>query len=77
MAFYILIEKVSESDVEATYSFYDTAFPDEPGELRLDKIDGTIAMTKPTREAFFSRAATKVARCYVNGKMEDRLCWAS
>src|SRR4249919_3784906 len=62
MAFYILIDKISETEGDAHYRFYDTAFPDEIGELRLDKRTETVEMVKATREAFFNRAATKIAR---------------
>jgi hypothetical protein len=77
MAFNILIEKVAESEIEVIYSFHDTAYPAECGELRLDKRLGTIEMTKPTREAFFQRASVKVSNSYREGDFPDRLSWAS
>ncbi|KRG76312.1 hypothetical protein ABB30_09965 [Stenotrophomonas ginsengisoli] len=77
MAFYILIDKVLETESEALYRFYDTAHPDEVGELRLDKTSETIEMTKPSREVFFNRAATKIARHFREGSLPDSTCWAS
>ncbi len=77
MAFYILIDKISESEREAFYRFYDTAYPGEVGELRLDKATNSIEMTKPCREAFFNRAATKVARHFHDGNLPESTCWAS
>jgi hypothetical protein len=77
VAFYILIEKIGESDTEATFRFFDTGYPDEVGELRLDKSDARITMTKPTREAFFMRAAQKVSKHHREGHLPQEMCWAS
>ena len=77
MAFYILIDKISETESEAFYRFYDTGYPDEIGELRLDKATETIEMTKPSREAFFNRASTKIARHFRDGSLPESTCWAS
>ncbi len=77
MAFYILIDKISETESDVHYRFYDTAFPDEVGELRLDKHTQTIEMVKATRESFFNRAATKIARHFGEGNLPDSTCWAS
>jgi len=77
MAFYILIDKISETEAEAFYRFYDTAYPDDIGELRLDKASEAIEMTKPSRDAFFNRAAAKVARHWRDGVLPDSTCWAS
>lgn len=77
MAFYILIEKIAESETEATFRFFDTAYPNEAGELRLDKSDARITMTKPTRDAFFVRAAQKVAKLHHDGHLPQEMCWAS
>jgi hypothetical protein len=77
LAFYILIDKISESEREAFYRFYDTGYPDEVGELRLDKATGSIEMTKPSRDAFFSRAAVTVARHFRDGNLPESACWAS
>jgi len=77
MAFYILIDKISETDGDVHYRFYDTAFPSEVGELRLDKRTETVEMTKATREPFFRRAATKIARHFRDGDLPERTCWAS
>jgi hypothetical protein len=77
VAFHILIEKISETDKEAHYRFYDTAYPAEVGELRLDKITESIEMTKPSREVFFSRAATKIAHHFRGGSLPESTCWAS
>lgn len=77
MAFYILIEKIAESDTEATFWFFDTGYPNEVGELRLYKSDARITMTKPTREAFFFRAAQKVAKHHREGNLPQEMCWGS
>ena len=77
MAFYILIDKISETESDVHYRFYDTAFPDEAGELRLNKLTETIEMIKTTRETFFNRAATKIARHFRDGNLPDSTYWAS
>jgi len=77
LAFYILIDKISETEREAFFRFYDTAYPDEVGELRLDKVTEAIEMTKPSRDAFFNRAAIKVARHFRDGSLPESTCWAS
>ena len=77
MAFYIRIEKLTESSQEATFRFYDTAFPDEVGELCLNKLDGEIRLIQPTRGAHDARAARKVAVAHRAGPLPDLLVWAS
>ena len=77
MAFYIRIEKLNETANEATFRFYDTAYPDEAGELRLNKANEEITMIKSTRQAFFVRAARKVAVAHKSGLLPDFLEWAS
>jgi hypothetical protein len=77
MAFYILVNKVSESKVEAIYSFYDTAYPNDIGELTIDKISGETSHSKGANEQFYMRAATKVRKSFKAGKLPERLEWAS
>ena len=55
VAFYILIDKVSETEREAFYRFYDTGYPDEIGELRLDKTTETIEPPRVLRRLFSLR----------------------
>ena len=77
MAFYIRIEKLTETAQEATFRFYDTGYPNEAGELRLDKADESITMVKETRQSYFVRAARKVAIAHKAGLLPDFLEWAS
>ena len=77
MAFYIRIEKLEETVSEATFRFYDPAFPNEVGELRLSKVDESITMLKATRQAVFVRAARKVAVAHKAGPLPIFLEWAS
>lgn len=77
MAFYIRIEKLTDTASEATFRFYDTAFPNEAGELQLNKVDESITMLKETRQAFFVRAARKVAVAHKAGPLPNLLEWAS
>lgn len=77
MAFHILIEKLTDTDGEATFRFYDTAYRDEAGELRLNKSTDQIEMIKPSRETFFIRASRKVLVAHKEGKLPDLLEWAS
>jgi hypothetical protein len=77
MAFYIIIEKIAETDAAVHYRFYDTGFPDEVGELRLDKRTESIEMIQRTRQAFFHRAAAKISRHFRDGVLPDQTFWAS
>lgn len=77
MAFHIRIEKLMESDAEALFRFFDTAYPDEIGELRLDKVSGNVTMTKNCRDAFFHRAARKVKLAHEAGQLPELMTWAS
>jgi hypothetical protein len=77
MAFHIHIEKLTETATEATFRFYDTAYPNEVGELQLNKADESITMLKETRQTFFLRAARKVAVAYKTGSLPNFLEWAS
>jgi hypothetical protein len=77
MAFYIRIEKLRETAHEAKFRFYDTAYPNEAGELHLNKADGSIIMVKATRQTFFLRASRKIAVAHKVGPLPDFLEWAS
>ena len=77
MAFYILINKVSESEEEAVYSFYDSAYPDDVGELVINKLTSTTKHLKGTNERFYMRAATKVIKSFKSGELPEFLEWAS
>lgn len=77
MAFHILIEKLTETEGGVTFRFYETAFPNEVGELYLDKKTELVFMTKGSREVFFQRAARKVAVAYTSRSLLELLEWAS
>ena len=77
MAFNILIDKISETETDVRYRFFDTAHPSEVGELRLDKVTEVIEMTQQSREAFFNRAAAKIARQFRDGSLPESTSWAS
>jgi hypothetical protein len=77
MAFYICIEKLIETPSEAVFRFYDTAYPNEVGELQLNKENGTVKMIKATREVFYVRAAHKVKVAYKTGAVPNFLEWVS
>lgn len=77
MAFCIYIDKLTDTPQEATFRFYDTGSPNEVGELRLDKLNESISMTIPARDALFARAARKVAVAYKAGPLPESLAWES
>ncbi|WNZ56013.1 hypothetical protein QT397_24755 [Microbulbifer sp. MKSA007] len=77
MAFYILINKIEESETEATYSFYDSAYPNDVGELSIDKSNGETSHTKGSNEQYYMRAATKVRKSFKSGELPNQLEWAS
>lgn len=77
MAFYIRVEKLTDTERDATFRFFDPASPDEVGELRLTKATGEIAMTKKTQQTFFVRALRKVSDAHKLGELPTLLEWAS
>lgn len=77
MAFYIRIEKLTDTERGATFRFFDPAYPDEVRELRLNKTTNEVAMTKQTRQAFFLRASRKVSVAHKLGELPALLEWAS
>lgn len=77
MAFYIRIEKLTDTECNATFRFFDTAYPDEVGELRLNKETDEVEMTKQSRKAFFLRASRKVSVAHKLGELPILIEWAS
>jgi len=79
MAFYIEIDKISETVAEAIYEFSDTEAG--KGRLRLDKASGDVTevMAAPgdDKGRRFQRAAVKVVRHWKEGQLPDKTCWAS
>jgi hypothetical protein len=77
MAFHILIDKIDETSADVTYRFYESAYPSEVGEFMLNKGTGDITLTKPTRDAWFTRAAMKITRHFRDGNIPESAEWAS
>ena len=79
MAFYIKIDKISETVDEAIYEFSDTETG--TGRLRLDKVSGyvteVVAAPGDSRGHRFQRAAVKVVRHWREGPLPGKTCWAS
>jgi len=79
MAFYVEIDKISETVNEAIYEFSDTEAG--KGRLRLDKASGdvteVVAAPSDVHGRRFQRAAVKVIRHWKEGKLPGKTCWAS
>lgn len=79
MAFYIEIDKISETVDEAIYEYSDTETG--AGRLRLDKASGdvteSVAAPGDTRGHRFQRAAVKIVRHWKEEPLPDKTCWAS
>lgn len=79
MAFYIEIDKISETGDVAIYEFSDTETG--KGRLRLDKASGdvteVVAAPGDAQGRRFQRAAVKVVRHWKEGQLPDKTCWAS
>ena len=78
MAIYIEIEKLSEDDDGAEYTFASTE--GNGGTLRLNKRSGLtqLVMSKGDPEQrLYGRAAHKVRVAWEGGTCPDRLVWAS
>lgn len=79
MAFYIDIEKISETVDETIYEFSDTQAG--KGQLRIDKASGNVTEVIPapgdSQGHRFQRAAVKVLRHWKDGQFPNKTCWAS
>jgi hypothetical protein len=79
MAFYITINKTSETAEACTYEFSDTETG--KGLLRIEKETGNVTevMAAPgdTSGRRFERAAVKIMRHWKLGEFPDETCWAS
>lgn len=79
MAFYIEIDKISETVDEVIYEFSDTKAG--KGRLRLDKAsgDGTEVVAAPgdVHGRRFQRAAVNVFLHWKEAQLPDKTCWAS
>jgi len=79
MAFYIEIEKVSETVYEAIYEYSDTEAG--KGRLRIDKGSGevteVVAAPGDSKGHRFQRSSVKVRRHWKEGPLPDKTCWAS
>ena len=79
MATYVLLQKVSDTDLEATYDFG----PDERtlGRLRLIKGSGVVEILTPApvenSSIYFLRARAKVLQHWERGELPEATCFAS
>lgn len=78
MAFYIEMNKLSDSDDHVDYSF---GRDSNTGIIRLDKISESIVILKEcpldTTGKWSERAAMKLARLWSSGELPDKTQWAS
>jgi hypothetical protein len=79
MAFYILINKVSETNNDAVYEFWENET--DIGCLKLDKKAGKTTELRQIHslnsEAVFIRASQRVLQHFLAGELPERTCWAS
>lgn len=79
MAFYVKIEKRSETAEIATYKYWSKE--DSVGTLQLNKISGEVSPLQSIRGddqgQIFMRAAMKLRREWKEGRMPDVTEWAS
>ena len=79
MAFYIDIRKESETAQAARYRF--EADTKRTGLFEIDKATGRVELLSPMpgdeKEKFFQRAAVKIVREWREGRLPDRVEWAS
>ena len=79
MAFYILLNKSSETDDYVDYEFGEKE--ENVGCLRLDKKTGEVTELRELEldesGAVFIRARWKVLQHFRAGEFPDRSCWAS
>lgn len=79
MAFFIYIDKISETVDEVVYEYSDVQA--RKGRLRLDKATGdvieVVAAPGDDQRRRFQRATIKVLQHWRNGEFPDKTCWAS
>ena len=79
MAFYIILPKEHENNINVTYRFGTNE--KELGLLKLDKKTGEIVEIQPTpinnSSALFFRAATKARSYWKSKTFPEQTCWAS
>lgn len=81
MSVYILIQKVSETAVEAVFDFCPDGDQDKRGRLKLDKTTGTVSevieCSADSHAVFFKRAAMKIIQHHLNAAYPQENCWAA
>jgi hypothetical protein len=79
MGTYVLIRKVSETDLDAVYEFGPNEL--EVGRFRINKGNGEVELLQPVpkerAEFYFQRAMVKILQHFKLGEMPDRTCFAS
>lgn len=79
MAFYLLIDKMSEDDLVAIYRF--TGDGGRTGSFQIDKESGDVSLVEPMpgdeQGRSFNRAAVKIMREWKQGNLPVRAEWAS
>ena len=79
MAFYLIIDKISEDDLVARYRF--TCDGGRIGSFQIDKESGEVSLLEPMpgdeRGHAFNRAAVKIMREWKQGNLPARSEWAS
>jgi hypothetical protein len=79
MAFYIQINKVSETEDWVDYEFWESE--NDVGCLRLDRRAGKVTKLRDIKaanaEAVFTRASWKVLQHFLASEFPEQTCWAS
>ena len=79
MAFYIQINKVSETEDWVDYEFWESE--NDVGSLRLDRKAGKVTelhqIESANAAAVFTRASWKILHHFLAGEFPERTCWES
>lgn len=79
MAIYIEIDKLSEDEYFALFSYRDEDGCE--GKVRLDKKLGKTILVEAAPSdktgTLYTRVSYKILRCWQEGKLPDSTCWAS
>jgi hypothetical protein len=79
MAIYIEIDKLSEDEYFAVFSYRDEE--GRVGQIKLDKKLGKTTLVKAAagdeHGGLYTRASYKILEHWRNGKLPDSTCWAS
>jgi hypothetical protein len=79
MALHLEIRRIGMTAHEAVYEFGPSKGP--VGRFTINRGSGNVELNEPIPgeigEAHFARASHKIHKCWQDGKLPEKTCWAS